>query len=193
MITVLDKLFVLETNKTTYAFRVMPTGHLEHLYYGRKIRLDSDDGLKELSEFAPGNSSVYDAENNSFSFENVRLEISAPGKGDVREPSVELINSDGSRTSDFVYTSHEISDGKARKEGIPGSYGEDAKVLKINLKDKENNITLTLIYTIYEECDVITRSSVLTNEGEEDVTIDRIMSLHESIRSLLLTVRGRVR
>ena len=178
MITVLDKLFVLETNKTTYAFRVMPTGHLEHLYYGRKIRLDSDDGLKELSEFAPGNSSVYDAENNSFSFEDVRLEISAPGKGDVREPSVELINSDGSRTSDFVYTSHEISDGKAREEGIPGSYGEDAKVLKVFLKDKENNITLTLIYTIYEECDVITRSSVLTNEGEGDITVDRIMSLH---------------
>ena len=136
MITVLDKLFVLETNRTTYAFRVMPTGHLEHLYYGRKIRLDSDDGLKELSEFAPGNSSVYDAENNSFSFEDVKLEISAPGKGDVREPSVELINSDGSRTSDFVYTSHEISDGKAREEGIPGSYGEDAKVLKVLLKDK---------------------------------------------------------
>ena len=41
MITYKDKLFVLDTDKTTYAFRVMPAGHIEHLYYGRKIRLDS--------------------------------------------------------------------------------------------------------------------------------------------------------
>ena len=178
MITIKDKLFVLDTDKTTYAFRVMPTGHLEHLYYGRKIRLDSDDGVAEQFEFAPGNSSIYDADNKAFSMEDIKLEISAPGKGDVREPSVELVNTDGSRTSDFVYVSHETSEGKVREEGIPSSYGDDAKVLKVLLKDKENNITLTLIYTIYEECDVITRSCVLRNDGEGDITIDRIMSMH---------------
>ena len=73
MITVLSdgKLFVLNTSKTTYAFRVMETGHLEHLYYGRKIRLDSDDGIRELNEFAPGNTSIYNAENGSFSMEEI--------------------------------------------------------------------------------------------------------------------------
>ena len=50
MITVRSdgRLFILDTIKTTYAFRVMKSGHLEHLYYGRKIHLDSDDGLAEL-------------------------------------------------------------------------------------------------------------------------------------------------
>ena len=177
MIAVKDKLFVLDTDKTTYAFRVMPTGHLEHLYYGRKIRLDDADGIAEQWEFAPGNSSVYDAGHNAVSMEGIRLEISAPGKGDVREPSLEIINTDGSRSCDFVYEDHEVSEGKVREEGIPSSYGDNAKVLKVRLKDRANNITLMLIYTIYEDCDVITRSCVLTNEGEGDVTIERIMSM----------------
>ena len=99
MITYKDKLFVLDTDKTTYAFRVMPAGHLEHLYYGRKIRLDSDEGIAERWEFAPGNSSVYDSEHNAVSMEGIKLEISAPGKGDVRELSLELINADGSLTN----------------------------------------------------------------------------------------------
>lgn len=172
-----DKLFVLDTNKTTYAFRVMPTGHLEHLYYGRKIRLDSDDGIAEKWEFGPGNSSVYDKENSSFSFEDIKLEISAPGKGDVREPSLELINADGSRTSDFVYEKAENAKGKVRKEDFPGSYGDEAQVLTVTLKDKENGLTLKLIYTVFEECDVITRSCELANDGQEEIVIERIMSM----------------
>ena len=176
MITIKDKLFVLDTSRTTYAFRVLPTGHLEHLYYGRKIHLDSDDGLAEQWEFGPGNSSVYDAEHNSFSMEDIKLEISAPGKGDVREVSVELINSDGSRTSDFVYDKHEVSKGKAREEDLPGSYGDEAEVLVVFLKDKENSVTLKLIYTLFDECDVITRSCELVNDGDGAVSIMRLMS-----------------
>ena len=178
MITVLSdgKLFVLNTSKTSYAFRVMETGHLEHLYYGRKIHLDSDDGIRELNEFAPGNTSIYNAENGGFSMEDIRLEISTAGKGDVREPALELINGDGSRTSDFVYSDHSIGKGKKRDEDFPGSYGEDADVLKVTMKDKENGISLILVYSVFEECDVITRSCELINEGGTDITIERIMS-----------------
>ena len=180
MITVSEdgKLFVLNTSKTTYAFRVMKSGHLEHLYYGRKIHLDTDDGIRELTEFAPGNTNVYDAENGNFSMEDIKLEISAPGKGDVREPSVELINSDGSRTSDFAFKSYALEKGKEREADIPGSYGENADVLKVTLEDKENSLTLVLVYSVFEECDVITRYCVLTNNGEGDVVIERIMSTH---------------
>ena len=81
MITVKSdgKLFLLDTARTTYAFRVMETGHLEHLYYGRKIHLDSDDGLLEQSEFAPGNTNIYNAGDGKFSMEDIRLEISTIG------------------------------------------------------------------------------------------------------------------
>lgn len=177
MITYKDKLFVLDTDKTTYAFRVMPAGHLEHLYYGRKVRLDSDEGIAERWEFAPGNSSVYDSEHNAVSMEGIKLEISAPGKGDVRELSLELINADGSRTSDFVYVSHDISKGKVREENLPGSYGDDAEVLTVTLEDSANKLSIKLIYTVFAECDVITRSCELINGGAGAVVIDKIMSM----------------
>ena len=178
MITVLSdgKLFVINTSRTTYAFRVMDTGHLEHLHYGRKIHIDSDDGLLEQSEFAPGNTNIYNAENGKFSMEDIRLEISTIGKGDVREPAAELINTDGSRTSDFVFRSYALEKGKEREADIPGSYGPDADVLKITLEDRENSLTLVLAYAVFEECDVITRSSELINNGEGDVVIERLMS-----------------
>ena len=32
--------FALHTNRTTYAFRVLKTGQLEHLYYGKKINIE---------------------------------------------------------------------------------------------------------------------------------------------------------
>ena len=37
MIEIRDGFYALHTLHTTYAFRVMETGQLEHLYYGRKI------------------------------------------------------------------------------------------------------------------------------------------------------------
>ena len=38
MITILnDTVFCLQTAHTTYLFRKMPSGHLEHLYYGDSL------------------------------------------------------------------------------------------------------------------------------------------------------------
>ena len=54
-----NPLFILDTGHTTYAMKVLDTGHIEHLYYGRKIHMDDADGLTEQHEFAPGTTSVY--------------------------------------------------------------------------------------------------------------------------------------
>ena len=64
MIRRIQDVFVLDTNNTTYAFRVTEIGYLEHLYYGRKIRIEEDTcaGLIEKHEFAPGNNNTYDGE-----------------------------------------------------------------------------------------------------------------------------------
>ena len=40
MIKADGKVFVLNTKGTTYAFRVMETGQLEHMYYGKLIHGD---------------------------------------------------------------------------------------------------------------------------------------------------------
>ena len=187
MIRERNQCFELSTIDTTYAFRVRKNGLLEHLYYGERIDLlgpeelaeGQVEALAEKQAFAPGNSLCYDSEDKSFSPEYCALELSAPGKGDVREPMVEVTGAKGVRTLDFVYDSHEISTGKQPFLTLPGSYDEKDEVrqLKIVLRDAWHKLTLELYYWVYEECNVITRSAVLQNDGDEAVTVHRLLSL----------------
>ena len=172
-----NPLFILDTGHTTYAMKVLDTGHIEHLYYGRKIHMDDADGLSEQHEFAPGTTSVYSPENSNFSLEDMRLEMSSYGKGDVREAFIEVVNSDGSTTSDFLFESFAESKGRdGGTEGLPSSYGEDAEVLTLALTDKENSLKLELIYCVYPDTDVITRTARLINEGDGGIRIRKLMS-----------------
>ena len=88
MIQTANDIFVLHTAQTTYAFRKLPTGQLEHLYYGRKIHvcepLDENAvaPLIEKHTFQPGNSCVYDREHDAYTLEDLCLEMSAYGKGE---------------------------------------------------------------------------------------------------------------
>ncbi|MDE7434829.1 MAG: alpha-galactosidase [Lachnospiraceae bacterium] len=176
-----DQCFVLDTANTTYCFRVMETGHLEHLYYGRKITLPEGayaEALTEKHAFMPGNTNAYNEENTAFSLEDVRLEMSAYGKGDIREPFIEVIHADGSYTSDFLFDTAEITKGKEAYEMLPGSYDEngEAEHLCITLRDKQYRLALELHYYVYADCDVITRSARFLNESDETVRLERLMS-----------------
>ena len=179
MIKADGKVFILNTNNTTYAFRVMETGQLEHLYYGRLIHEDEPSVLNEKRAFAPGNTVTYNAEHPELTLEDVRLETSAIGKGDFREPMVEVICADGSSSLDFVYQSHKIIDGKPELKGLPSSYDEDGNVqtIEITLKDKNHGFNLVLSYSVFEECDVITRSARFINSSEEQVKLTRMLSM----------------
>lgn len=177
-----NQCFILETKNTTYCFRIMGTGHPEHLYYGRKITLPEEPYAEVLSEkhtFLPGNVNAYNEENKNFSLEDIRLEMSSFGKGDIREPFIEVIHADGSYTSDFLFEKAEITKGKEEYRTLPGSYDESGEVshLCITLKDKQYNLALELHYYVYEDCDVITRSAKLINESNEEVKLLRLMSL----------------
>lgn len=181
MIRELDQTFILDTNHTTYAFRVLPSGHLEHLYYGEHIRVDAASDLEcfyEKRKFVPGNSNTYSADDPSFTLEDIRLEMSSEGKGDLREPFIEMVHHDGSRTCDFLFSSYEILKEKERLRTMPFSYDETgaAEQLKIKLIDKEYNQELILNYTVFEQCDTIVRSSVVKNSSENAVKLTRLLS-----------------
>lgn len=193
------KSFILDTKHTTYCFRVMDSGHLEHLYYGRKIttpfsvaesnnaennnifELTTEDYTEALTEkitSLPGNTIAYDDKYSQMTLEDIRLEMSSYGKGDIREPFIEVVHSDGSFTSDFLFEKAEISKGKKEFLTLPGSYDEKGNVehLCVTLKDSQYDLLLELHYYVYEDCDVITRSSKLINHSEESVQLLRLMS-----------------
>lgn len=204
MISQNQDVFYLATAHTAYLFRVTQTGHLEHLYYGRKIREpESADALQQSCVFAPGNTSICGKEHGNFSLEHLRLEMSSYGKGDIREPFIEVRHADGSITSDFRYdhceirqmgedtltdrTAEPVADESSEMSGdeaqsgasdyaLPRAYGEDGKLV-LYLRDRAYGLVLRLEYCVYEACDVITRRSVLCNESQDRAEVQRLMSL----------------
>lgn len=181
MIRQMNPVYVLDTNHTTYCFKVLPTGQLEHLYYGERIDIDSSEEAEVLSEkhaFAPGNANVYDQEHTNYSLEDMRLEMSSYGKSDIREPFIELVHKDGGMTSDFVFSKAEVVQGKEPFATLPGSYEENGKVeqLVVTLKDENYDLTLELHYYVFAEKDVITRSAKLINNSQCAVSLKRLMS-----------------
>lgn len=175
--------FLLQTDNTSYLLAITDTKHPEHIYYGAKIDVDSADELKtirEKREFEPGNSIVYDKDT-KLALEDICLEMSGLGHGDIREPFIELVYPDGSRTTDFLYQAHTISDEKPAFTDLPGSYDESGKVEHLCLTLSDGDLVLELHYCVYPECDVITRSARLINNGNKAVEIERLLSLQLDI------------
>lgn len=198
MIRERNDIFLLETAHTAYYFRRMTTGHLEHLYYGKKpdFHLEAASGDPVLEDILftgaidaltirhaniNGCAIAYDKDYPTICMNDMTLEVSGRGTGDMRSPFLELIWDDGTATVDLIYDSHEIIDGKPEPSTLPGAYVEDGadtgvQTLKLVLKERYRPVKLVLYYGVFPNCDVITRSCVLINEGEAPVQIRRIMS-----------------
>ncbi len=173
-----NPVFRLNTKNTSYIFRVLPTGHLEHLYYGERVKFQEEyDAIFPKIEFVEGNLNVYDESTPNLGLENRCLEFSTKGKSDIREPFVEVVYKNGSRTSDFIYVSHMIKK-KHELNHLPSSYDEvgHEETLVIVLKDKNYDVELRLFYSLFYHTDVIVRSSELYNRGEESIEVERLLS-----------------
>ena len=189
MIRVIGKQFILDTKNTTYCFRVTDTGHLEHLYWGKTITIDDESDARCMfrkSEFGAGNTVEYDHEHLGFTLEDTPLEFGTLGKGDLKEPLIDVSCDNGNTTLDLLYESHEIIPGVVSPDTMPGAYvytGDDkcdaidVTTLKITLLDKEASLRLDLYYCAFSDCDVITRRCVLHNDGDKDVVVNRLLSM----------------
>ena len=204
-----NNIFLLQTKNSSYFLQVLPSGHVEHIHYGKSILSEGQyeellKGKKEdaeiLSQMAEamgikhlhegGNMIVYSPDTYPLCLEVMPLEMSSFGKGDIREPLIEVSHADGSRTSDFLFDKAEISDEISALSTLPSSYDDGfsgkncqvgdswdkAQQLVITLKDKEYNLRLEIIYKVYPECDTITKSTVLYNDSSDEVIIDRLLS-----------------
>ncbi len=172
------KTFVLDTARTSYVFAVTESGHLEHLFYGAKIAVEKPEdcqAFREKKEFEIGNAIAYSKLHPKVLLEDMCLEMSSGGHGDVREPFVALIYPDGSRSSDFLFDSCEITDTPPVYENLPLAYTDREEHLCVTLKD--GDLTLELHYRVFADCDVITRSARLINSGKEPVRVERLMSM----------------
>ena len=195
MIREFDGVFLLETAATAYMFRVLPTGHLQHVYYGKKLELGltaaGDDPVRQKESVhaagqamaakfsnANGCSVVYDKAYPALTMNDLALEVSGPGTGDFRSPAVEVVFADGTRTVDLVFEKAEVLTGASTRVTLPCAYDETgaAQTLKLTLKEKCRPLALELYYTVFADCDVITRSCTLINRGTAPVQVQRLCS-----------------
>ena len=148
MIEINNNIFALHTVRTSYIMRVTESGHLEHIYYGKRIKMSNGiDNLFERREFPYGNSAVYSEDYPALVMQDVKLEISAPGKGDNRERSIVLRYADGSTTSDLTFLSARENEAVAALETLPCSYVDgEISSLDVVLYDRAHGVKVLLSY-----------------------------------------------
>lgn len=183
--------FEITTNHTSYWFHILPSGHPEHLYYGPRIEAgaDAERALADRPVYLGGNGISYSKEYPLVGLEELCLEFSSLGHGDVRDPFVTVLYPNRSPVSDFLYEGYQIRDGKSGMQTLPSAYAEVdhqdnrgnapdcVQELTLIFRDRNYGTALELIYAAFPDCDVITRRSVLRNEGSRAAEVQRLMSL----------------
>jgi alpha-galactosidase len=162
---------------------VSKTGHLLNLYYGRKIEIVNDDisFLDEKVVYPHGTTPFYNDEiAKGFTLDGVNQEYPTAGKGDYRESSL-VIETKLGYVTDFKYDSARVEEEVLLQE-LPSCVNQKENLI-VTLKDEVLNLKLELIYGIYEDKDVITRSVRLINEDKETVYINKIASFNLDLSS----------
>lgn len=175
-----SKTFHLFNDEISYIMMVLQNGHLGQLYFGKRIHDREDFSyLVEVSQ-RPMGSYVFEGDR-TFSLEYLKQEYPVYGSTDYRHPAVEILQSNGSRISDFKFQSYMIESGKPKLDGLPATYTEadsEAETLIIDLLDEVTGIRIQLLYTIFASGGSIARSSRIYNEGSEAVHLLQAMSLN---------------
>ncbi len=173
-----DGTFILTTRDSLYAFGVLPTGHLEHLHYGRRCSLAGFDTFRAKVTAGYGTSIAIPADGGTFYPDCVPLEWSGSGRGDFRHSPAELVMPDGSFVSDFRYASHAITRGTVPLPGLPASYGgpDECESLVVTLRDALFPVELDLAYTVYPAENVIARRTTVRNLSDRPVVVKKLMS-----------------
>lgn len=172
-----EQIFTLNTDNTTYQMKVDKYGFILHLYYGKKISGNMDYLLTYYDRGFSGNPSDTGADR-TYSLDALPQEYPVMGMGDYRNSAVVIRNADGSECCDLRYVSHEIKEGKYSLKGLPAVYAaeDEAQTLEILLEDPVSKVQVKLLYGVLEKEDIITRSAVITNGGEDRILVEKAAS-----------------
>ena len=169
-------LFKLDAKNTSYVFGATDDGYLIHAYYGRKIEDDDLTYLLRLTE-NPWTLKTNARDKGTF-MDSHAFEYPCHGTGDYREPCLMVMDDDGMTTTDLRYVSHKVYKGKPALEGMPATFANEneAETLEITCVDKHTGLEAVLVYTAFNDLDVITRSVRLKNNGTAPLNVKRVLS-----------------
>lgn len=174
-----EQLFHLETEKSSYIFRVLENQQLQHLYYGKRIRVKENYG--NLASYQTrGFEVAYTATEEQIQLSMIPNEYASYGKGDFRHPAYQIQDATGSRITELKFQGYTLSTGKKRLEILPSTFddeGNRSEVLTITLKDDVIGLVVKLNYTVFPDQNVIVRNVEFINEGASDLKLLKAMSL----------------
>lgn len=177
-IIIKDGLFTLNTKNTTYQFCVSEYGHLIHLYYG-SIAKDCDFRRLYIKRDRGFSGNPYEAkEHREYSLDTLPQEYPSSGNGDYRDCCLEIVDERGSKSCDLKYLSYNIHQGKRKIQGLPSVRGDsaDCSTLEVSLFDKVSGIEVVLCYSVFENEDIIVKSTIITNHSDTEIRIDAALS-----------------
>ncbi len=169
-------LFKLDAKNTSYVFGATDDGYLIHAYYGKKIEDDDLTYLLRLTE-NPWTLKTNARDKGTF-MDAHAFEYPCHGTGDYREPCLMVMDDQGMTTTDLRYVSHKVYKGKPVLEGMPATFANEneAETLEITCVDKHTGLEAVLVYTAFNDLDVITRSVRLKNNGTAPLNVKRVLS-----------------
>lgn len=188
------KIFHLQGKDTSYVMQIVREGYLSHLYWGKKIR--SFHNSNPLSFVNRGFSPNPVPSDRTFSLDTLPQEYPAYGNTDFRTPAYQIQLENGSTLTDLRYKKHSIMKGKPKLNGLPAVYVENASeadTLAVTLEDALIGLQVILLYTVFADFNVITRSVHFQNQGQENLKILRALSANVDFRNDqfdLLTLYG---
>lgn len=171
-------LFHLQSQNSSYLIQLVH-GYPAHLYYGPKLRNDSNlSNLLQLTERASFSPNPI-PEDKRISLDTLPQEYPGYGTSDFRSPAYQVKLADGTRITELTYSSHRIISGKPALPGLPAVYTEqdsEAETLKLELIDTVSGLTVTLFYTVFSDFNAIVRSVDIMNAGQSAVELERVLS-----------------
>lgn len=175
-----NKTLTLQTNKSTYQMKIDSYGVLLHTYFGKKTD-DSDYSylIMPANRGFSGNPSIV-GDTRTYSLDCYPQEYPTEGTGDYRINCLRVTGTEGASACELYYISHSIIEGKYNLEGLPTLFADQenkqVSTLKVVLKDRAMDFTVTLYYGVFEETGVITRAAVLENHTGKPLVLNRMMS-----------------
>ena len=145
------KLWVLDTDRTSYVVGVNEQNSLQNVYWGKKLVRDDD--------LAPAHTAP---EHASFDSRETMTNEEYPGWGGLRynEPCVKVTLADGTRDLVLTYVSHEIR----------------GDTLEIHTKDIRYALTVDLLYRVYPRSGIVEKRSVIRNQTGQPVVVESAQS-----------------
>lgn len=175
-----ERSFTLSNGRIQYVMKLFHDGYLGHMYFGKALKhFNIERAFYQTErEGAPNPEALADAR--TFSLDVLPQEYGLYGSGDYRIPALTAVLSNGTSTLDLRYQSHEIFKGKKGIAGLPAAFvnkEDEADTLEITLKEVGGELEVVLSYTIFNDVDVIVRSSRIKNVGTGTVYLTKAASV----------------